>query len=167
MSLYRERLTEEDEKNIDLYLQAYPIAVEATLSEIENSSDLEHQLKFIDELSLILCHNDAVRNPVVQQKLPRVLNLLKDKNFYESASLVVADSCRHIDYIQNLYFDLGVFELLDFENFYKQTIAVVFSLCYKNKKNTEYFLDKYYKEERDGDNEMIDIMKKDYNNNEE
>lgn len=162
MSLYREKLTDEDEKNIECILNPYPIAVEDTLNAIEKSEEIEQKLKFVDELSVILCHNDAVRNPVVQTKLPRVIDLLKNKDLYNSTCIVLADSCRHLDYIQNLYYELGVFDLLNFEDSYKFTIALVFSLCYKNKKNTQYFLSKFYKEERDKDNEMIDIMIKDY-----
>lgn len=161
MSLYREKLTEEDEKNIDAFLNPYPIAVEETLNAIEKAEDIEEKIKFVEELSVILCHNDAVRNPVVQTKLPRVIDLLRNKDLYNSTCIVLADSCRHLDYIQNLYYELGVFDLLDFENSYKFTVALVFSLCYKNKKNTQYFLDKFYNEERDKKNEMIEIMMKD------
>ncbi|KAF9763176.1 hypothetical protein NGRA_1440 [Nosema granulosis] len=163
MSIYRERITSEDEENIDVILNPYPIAVEETLKAVENSPEGEDKKKYVVELSAILCHNDAVSNPVVQQKLPRVVELLKNDDLYTCTCIVLADSCRHVVAIQNLYYEIGIFDLLKFELGYQFTVALVFSLCYKNKRNTEYFIENLYNEERDKDNEMIQIMLKDYN----
>ncbi|KAG5858925.1 hypothetical protein KMI_10g16250 [Encephalitozoon hellem] len=158
--MVRERLTKEDEENIDIILNPYPLATENTLNEIDASNDPEVRNKLVGDLSVILSNYAAVLNPKVQEKFPKLVSLLRDKEIYNSGAFMLSDACRHIEDVQNAFRALGVFELLDFAiDHYKATISLVYSLCMENKSNTEHFLEKYYNKERDEDNALIQSVR--------
>lgn len=154
--MVRERLTKDDEENIDVVVNPYPIATEDTLNDIDTSADPEERNSLVGDLSVILSNHAAVLNPKVQQNFPRLINLLRDKEIYNSSAIMLSDACRHIEDIQNAFRALGVFELLDFAaDHYKATAALVYSLCMENKENTAYFSERYYSEDRDGHSPLM------------
>ncbi|CAD24965.1 hypothetical protein [Encephalitozoon cuniculi GB-M1] len=158
--MVRERLTKEDEENIDMILNPYPLATEDALNEIEMSTDPAVRNQRVGDLSVILSNAAAVLNPRVQEKFPRLISLLKDKHIYNSSALMLSDACRHMEGIQNAFKALGIFELLDFTvDHYKATSSLVYSLCIENKDNTAYFVEKYYSTERDRDNALIQNLR--------
>lgn len=154
--MVRERLTKEDEENIDIILNPYPLATENTLEGIDASNDPEVRNGLVNDLSVILSNYAAALNPRVQEKFPKLVGLLKDKDIYNASAFMLSDACRHMEDIQNAFRALGVFELLDFTiDHYRATTSLVYSLCMENKENTMYFLEKYYNEERDKDNALM------------
>ncbi|ADM10947.1 uncharacterized protein Eint_010850 [Encephalitozoon intestinalis ATCC 50506] len=156
----REAFTESDEENIQVILNPYPLATENALNGIDASSDPEERNKFVQDLSIILSNYAAVLNPKVQEKFPALVRLLKSKDIYNSSALMLSDACRHIVGIQNAFKALGVFENLDFTpDHYKASVSLVYSLCMENKTNTTYFIEKYYNEERDKDNPLLQSIR--------
>lgn len=148
--MVRDKLTKEDEENIDLIVNPYPSVTRDTLNDIDASESPDARNSLVSELSLVLSNYAAVLNPQVQIQFPRLIGLLKDKQIYNSSAIMLSDACRHMDNIQHAFKDLGIFELLDFSReHYNATMSLVYSLCMENKANTQYFLERYYDKERD------------------
>lgn len=142
---------------LDIILNPHVHTIDATLKDLETSTDKQHKNSLIEELMLVFLKDDILFCKNIQDRFPKIINLLRDDDIYFSTCILISDIVRHKPVIQNIFFKLGVFSLLNFEN-YKPTINLVFGMCYENKEILEYFKNNIYVKERDEGNELICIL---------
>lgn len=159
-------LTDEDMNTLSNVVNPYPKMVEDILTAIEATEDVEKRIKLIEQLMLVVCNTSAVQNPKVQSNFRRMIDLLKVTELYDSAAIMLSDACRHLNDIQNIFRELGIFDLLIFSNErHRATSALVFSICFENKNTTDYFIENYYDESRDRKNSLIvDVLEQKFEN---
>jgi hypothetical protein len=144
--------------DIDLILNPHVYAIENTLREIHSTDSVEHKNELIEELTVVFTKDDILYNKKIQLQFPNLLDLLRNDGLYDNACILLSDIVRHKPVIQKIFYLLKIFDLLKFTK-YKSTTSLVFSMCYGNKELTNIFFNKYYVEERDNGNEMINILK--------
>ncbi|WUR03803.1 uncharacterized protein VNE69_06123 [Vairimorpha necatrix] len=147
-----------DDDSLDMILNPHVYALDDTLKSIHSSSSTDEKNQLIDELTVIFTKDDILFNRKIQARFPDILNLLKNPDLYNNSCILISDMVRHKPIIQEIFFLLKIFDFLNFEK-YKNTMSLVFSMCYGNKKLTEYYFTEIFKEERDNENELVKILK--------
>lgn len=149
---------ETQDDSLDMILNPHIYALEDTLKAIYKTENIDEKNELIDELTVIFTKDDILYNRKIQLKFPELLNLLKNEDLYDHSCILLSDIVRHKPVIQEIFFLLKIFNFLNF-NKYKSTMSLVFSMCYGNKKNTEYFFNEIYNQERDCKEELVEILK--------
>lgn len=147
-----------NDDTLDIILNPHVYTIDDTLKELEKSVDVDYKNTLIEELVLVFLKDDILYCKNIQERFPKLLDLLKKDEIYHTACILISDIVRHKPIIQNIFFKLGIFELLKFK-YYKPTVSVVFGMCYENKEIWDYFYNNYYDEERDKANELMCILK--------